>query len=233
MPVPSEPEANDDDELARFVTMLGELGHPSPGQGIAARASDIARFIAIAGHPLPRSYVAFVERFGEQAPVFIAIGDGRGSLSEVLRFYDEEREGIDAQEVVIAAPSITEATVLRYTSDGRPPSVGHPGGPIAAPTFTHHLYRQGWVQTLRGAEVQLTVKAGDAASLAGLAEAAGFHRLWFSGGEGMCLEVPRTQLFIRAEHSCVRLFVLSRVPAERERWAAWFERKAGARRLAA
>jgi hypothetical protein len=78
MPVPSEPEANDDDELARFVTMLGELGHPSPGQGIAARASDIARFIAIAGHPLPRSYVAFVERFGEQAPVFIAIGDGRG-----------------------------------------------------------------------------------------------------------------------------------------------------------
>lgn len=228
--LPTLAEVRATPEVAPFVDALRALGHPDPEAGRPARAEDIARFVERVGRPLPRLYLAYLRRFGEGGPVPLAIGDGRPGLSGLLAYYERPWEPIAEDVVIIAAPSITSPTALLY-GGGDEPAVGHPGEEASAPSFAHHLYRQGWVSSLRPNEAQLTVADARAGALAALAEAVGFERLWFSGGDGHCLDGGGAHLYIRQEGVGARVFVLSRLERERDRWARWLERRVGARRL--
>ena len=222
--VPTLDAVRADPTMEPFVCMLRSAGHPTAEAGEPARADDIARFEALVPHPLPPLYRAWLERFGEGGPIYIAIGDGRGELSEVLAYYARKPDRVPDDAVIIAAPRITEATALLYAGRDEP-AVGYSEGFAIAPTFAHHLYRQGWFQTLGPDGAQMTVRDVEADALADALQRAGFERLWFSGGEAHCLDGAVVQMFLREEQTCTRVFVLSRLQRERDRWAEWVQRR--------
>lgn len=228
--LPTLAEVRATPELAPFVDALRALGHPDPEAGRPAVAEDLERFVERVGRPLPPLYLAYLRRFGEGGPAPIALGDGLWSLSALHAYYDAPWEPIAEDVVIIAAPSLTAPTALLYRGDDEP-AVGHPGEEASAPTFAHHLYRQGWLSALRPNEAQLTVAGAGAGALVALAEAVGFERLWFSGGDGHCLDGGSAQLYVGEASGCARVLVLSRLERERERWARWLERRVGARRV--
>lgn len=203
-----------------------------------ASQDKISRFAEVAGWPLPHLYLGFLREFGADCARLFLGRDGSSAVDRLLVLYASPTRELPQSGVVICTPAIDAAVILHYADPQSPPAVapwweGEPEPePMVAPSFTHHLYRCGWLMAHWADGTQLTVRREGCGSAATLLQEQGFERLWFSGDGTVCLTRGRaTRVYLEQQADIVRAFIWSREPSRGMPIVESLERELGMRRL--
>lgn len=233
------------DDIRAFLAFLAEAVDPgAEAERVGASASEVERFVQLAGSPLPPLYLAYLSVFGHEDRVLKMADDADPRLPSLIRFYEKQATEPDPEippsGVVIGVQGLSGARALLYegqrdagpSTDAAEPvrdvepsvivswwgDVGH----TCARTFRNHLYRQAFVRgQLRGA-ARASMHRIDPAMLEHARDVArdlGFQAYWFSDDCQTCFEhSDGTALYMERLPDRTSLYLCATHDRARDRW---------------